>query len=130
MALRTLKKLLTSFAFVVITTSAFSEDLVIEDLKVGTGKEALKGSEVTVHYVGTLKNGKVFDSSKERGQPFVFVLGEGQVIKGWEKGILKMKEGGRRKLTIPPDLAYGSRAIGAIPANSTLVFDVELLKVR
>lgn len=107
-----------------------ADELQIQDTKVGLGKEALRGTVVTVHYTGKLTNGKVFDSSVDRGEPFVFNLGAGQVIQGWEKGIVGMKEGGKRKLTIPPQMGYGSRAVGPIPANSTLIFDVELLKVK
>ncbi|GBF49022.1 FKBP-type peptidyl-prolyl cis-trans isomerase [Leptospira ryugenii] len=107
-----------------------AEDLLVQDTKIGLGKEATRGTEVTVHYVGKLTNGKIFDSSLDRGKPFVFNLGQGQVIQGWEKGIQGMKEGGKRTLTIPPNLGYGSRAVGPIPPNSTLIFDVELLKVK
>jgi FKBP-type peptidyl-prolyl cis-trans isomerase FkpA len=104
--------------------------LVIEDLKVGTGAEARAGQQVTVHYVGTLTDGKKFDSSRDRGKGFGFKLGAGQVIQGWDQGVAGMKVGGLRKLTIPPHLAYGERGFpGAIPPNSTLVFEVELLGV-
>lgn len=104
--------------------------LVIKDIKKGTGKEAFNGSNVTVHYTGWLTNGKKFDSSKDRGTPFRFDLGAGQVIRGWDKGVQGMKEGGIRKLTIPPELGYGSAgAGGSIPPNSTLIFEVELIKV-
>lgn len=105
-------------------------DLQIEDLKVGSGAEATAGQKVTVHYVGTLTDGKKFDSSRDRGQGFSFKLGAGQVIKGWDKGVAGMKIGGMRKLTIPPDLAYGDRGFPpVIPPGSTLVFEVELLSV-
>ncbi|MBS2016980.1 MAG: FKBP-type peptidyl-prolyl cis-trans isomerase [Deltaproteobacteria bacterium] len=105
-------------------------DLQIEDLKVGTGAEATAGQKVTVHYVGTLTDGKKFDSSRDRGQGFSFKLGAGQVIKGWDKGVAGMKIGGMRKLTIPPDMAYGDRGFPpVIPPGSTLVFEVELLAV-
>jgi FKBP-type peptidyl-prolyl cis-trans isomerase FkpA len=103
----------------------------IEDMTVGTGKEASSGKTVSVHYTGTLTSGQKFDSSLDRGQPFSFVLGKGQVIKGWDQGVAGMKVGGKRKLTIPPDLAYGARGFPpVIPPNSTLVFVVELLDVR
>ena len=105
-------------------------ELVIEDLKVGTGTEAREGGNVTVHYVGTLTDGKKFDSSRDRGKGFSFKLGAGQVIKGWDQGVAGMKVGGLRKLTIPPHLAYGERGFpGAIPPSATLVFEVELLSV-
>lgn len=105
-------------------------DLVIEDLIQGQGTEASEGKMVTVHYTGTLTDGTKFDSSVDRGTPFNFQLGIGQVIKGWDLGVKGMKIGGKRKLTIPPSLGYGSRAIGPIPANSTLIFEVELLDVK
>ncbi len=105
-------------------------DLQIEDMKVGNGAEATAGQKVTVHYVGTLTNGQKFDSSRDRGQGFSFKLGAGQVIKGWDKGVAGMKIGGMRKLTIPPDMAYGDRGFPpVIPPGSTLVFEVELLSV-
>jgi peptidylprolyl isomerase len=106
------------------------EQVKIEDLKVGTGKEAQKGNKITVNYLGTLTDGKKFDSSYDRNQPFSFILGGGEVIEGWDQGLQGMKEGGKRKLTIPASLAYGENAMGAIPANSTLIFEVELLKVE
>lgn len=104
--------------------------LKIEDLKVGTGPEAVAGKRVTVHYVGTLTNGSKFDSSRDRGEGFTFGLGAGQVIQGWDQGVAGMKVGGMRKLTIPPELGYGAGGYPpVIPPNSTLVFEVELLKV-
>jgi len=106
-------------------------ELKIEDTKVGTGAVAETGKSVTVHYAGWLTTGAKFDSSKDRGEPFTFPLGGGQVIKGWDQGVVGMKVGGVRKLTIPPSLGYGARgAGGAIPPNATLVFEVELLDVK
>jgi len=105
--------------------------LVIEEVKEGTGAEAKAGGNVTVHYTGTLTNGTKFDSSLDRGEPFKFRLGVGQVIQGWDQGVAGMKVGGKRKLTIPPQLGYGERGAGnVIPPNATLVFDVELLDVE
>jgi FKBP-type peptidyl-prolyl cis-trans isomerase FkpA len=101
------------------------------DIKVGEGHEAKKGDTVEVHYTGWLKDGKKFDSSKDRGEPFVFPLGKGKVIKGWDEGVAGMKVGGKRKLIIPPELAYGKRgAGGVIPPDAELTFEVELLNVR
>jgi peptidylprolyl isomerase len=101
------------------------------DLKVGTGASPQKGQTAVVHYTGWLVDGKKFDSSKDRGQPFTFAVGRGQVIKGWDEGVATMKVGGTRKLVIPPDLGYGARgAGGVIPPNATLTFEVELLEVR
>lgn len=106
-------------------------ELKIEVVKPGTGSEAVNGKTVTVHYTGTLTNGTVFDSSVTRNKPFSFKLGAGEVIKGWDQGVLGMKVGEKRKLTIPASLGYGaSGAGGVIPPNATLVFDVELLKVE
>jgi FKBP-type peptidyl-prolyl cis-trans isomerase FkpA len=112
--------------------TASSGGLLIEELKVGSGDVATKGKTVSVHYTGTLTNGTKFDSSRDRGQPLEFPLGTGMVIKGWDQGIEGMRIGGRRKLTIPPALAYGERGTpgGPIPPNATLVFDVELVGVK
>ena len=105
--------------------------LKIEDLEVGTGAEAQAGQMVTVHYTGWLTDGQKFDSSKDRNDPFVFPLGQGMVIKGWDQGVVGMKVGGKRKLTIPPELGYGARgAGGVIPPNATLVFEVQLLGTK
>ena len=107
-----------------------TNELKIEDTVVGEGKEAVAGKVISVHYTGTLQDGTKFDSSRDRGTPFEFTLGAGQVIQGWEQGFTGMKVGGKRKLTIPSDLAYGPAGIpGAIPGNATLLFDVELLSV-
>lgn len=105
--------------------------LIYSDLVIGTGDLAVAGKTVNVHYTGWLTNGQKFDSSVDRGQPFSFPLGAGRVIKGWDEGVQGMKVGGKRKLTIPSELGYGTRgAGGVIPPNATLVFDVELLGVR
>ena len=102
-----------------------------QDLKVGNGMTAQRGAVAEVHFEGYLTNGKRFDSSRDRQLPFSFKLGAGAVIKGWEEGIVGMKVGGKRKLIIPPELGYGARgAGGVIPPNSTLVFEVELLKIK
>ena len=111
------------------TTTA--SGLVFEDLVVGSGNSAAAGQKVSVHYTGWLTNGTKFDSSKDRGEPFMFSLGRGEVIRGWDEGVSGMKVGGKRKLTIPAALGYGTRgAGGVIPPNATLLFEVELLGVR
>ncbi len=103
----------------------------IEDLQVGDGAEAITGRVVEVHYTGTLLDGTRFDSSLDRGSPFRFTLGAGRVIVGWDQGVAGMRVGGRRVLTIPPDLAYGAAGVpGVIPQSATLRFEVELLAVR
>lgn len=106
-------------------------ELKVEDLVVGTGDAAVDGKVVSVNYIGTLTDGTKFDSSYDRGTPFSFTLGAGEVIRGWDQGVAGMKVGGKRKLTIPSSLAYGDSGIpGAIPGGATLVFEVELLKVE
>ena len=111
------------------TTPTGGGTLVVEDLVVGTGATAGVGDTVTVNYVGTLTNGTKFDSSYDRGQTFSFRIGAGQVIAGWDQGVPGMKIGGKRRLTIPPSLGYGNQAVGPIPANSTLLFDVDLVSI-
>ncbi|HEY0582005.1 MAG TPA: FKBP-type peptidyl-prolyl cis-trans isomerase [Chloroflexota bacterium] len=107
------------------------DGLTFTDDQVGTGAEAQAGKTVSVHYTGWLTDGTKFDSSRDRNQPFSFPLGRGQVIKGWDEGVAGMKVGGKRTLTIPPDLGYGARgAGGVIPPNATLKFEVELLDVK
>ena len=110
-----------------VTTASGLKYVVINE---GTGAAPKTGQTVVVHYTGTLEDGTKFDSSRDRGQPFSFKLGVGQVIKGWDEGLSTMKVGDRRQLTIPPELGYGARgAGGTIPPNATLIFDVELLKI-
>ena len=104
--------------------------LMIQDVKIGSGREATSGSEVEVSYVGKLQDGTIFDQSSAHGGTFTFVLGAGQVIPGWDQGIVGMKVGGERTLTIPPSLAYGAQQVGPIPPNSTLIFDVTLINVK
>ncbi len=103
-------------------------ELQITDTQVGSGREATKGALIQVNYEGFLENGQKFDSSIDRGRPFQFVLGAGKVIKGWDQGVMGMKEGGKRTLHIPAHLAYGPRAVGSIPPNSNLIFHVELIE--
>lgn len=110
-----------------VTTDSGLQYVVIEE---GDGASPQTGQRVFVHYVGTLEDGTKFDSSRDRGKPFDFTIGQGQVIKGWDEGVGDMKVGDRRKLIIPPDLGYGARgAGGVIPPNATLIFDVELLRI-
>jgi len=107
------------------------DKLLVEDLVIGKGVEATSGAVVSVNYVGTLTDGQKFDSSYDRNTPFSFTLGAGQVIEGWDQGVLGMKVGGKRKLTIPSSLAYGESGIpNAIPGGATLIFEVELLDVK
>jgi FKBP-type peptidyl-prolyl cis-trans isomerase FkpA len=103
--------------------------LVVEDLVVGTGATAVTGDTLTVNYVGTLLDGTKFDSSYDRNQPFTFRLGAGQVIAGWDQGLPGMRVGGKRRLTIPPSLAYGSQGRAPIPPNATLRFEIELVSI-
>lgn len=113
-----------------MSTTTTPSGLIIEDIVVGEGNEATAGEYVVVHYTGWLTDGKKFDSSKDRDDPFQFPLGRGHVIRGWDEGVQGMKIGGTRKLTIPPELGYGARgAGGVIPPNATLVFEVELLGI-
>ena len=113
-----------------MSTTTTESGLIYEELVLGEGAEAAAGQHVSVHYTGWLTDGTKFDSSKDRNDPFGFHLGRGQVIGGWDEGVQGMKVGGKRKLTIPPELGYGARgAGGVIPPNATLVFEVELLAV-
>ena len=113
-----------------MTSNTSPTGLGVDDLATGEGETASAGQRVTVHYTGWLTNGSKFDSSKDRDDPFEFWLGKGQVIRGWDEGVQGMRVGGTRKLTIPPQLGYGSRgAGGVIPPDATLIFEVELLKV-
>lgn len=105
-------------------------NVFVQDEVIGIGDEAVSGSMVVVHYTGKFVDGKVFDSSVTRGEPFQFVLGAGQVIKGWDAGIVGMRVGGKRILSIPPEFGYGANDYGPIPGGSTLIFEVELLKVE
>lgn len=107
------------------------QQLKIEDEKIGTGSTVKSGDTVSINYIGTLEDGTKFDSSYDRGQAFETQIGVGRVIKGWDEGVVGMKVGGKRKLTIPPDLAYGSQgAGGVIPPNATLIFEVELVAIK
>ncbi len=109
-----------------LNTSGFTA----QDVTVGTGELAQTGDTVSAHYVGKLTNGQVFDSSLDRGTPIQFTLGTGQVIRGWDEGLVGMRVGGKRILTISPEFGYGAQAVGAIPANSTLVFEIDLVGVK
>jgi len=107
------------------------DQVKIETLKEGTGEVSKNGDVLTVHYTGTLEDGTKFDSSVDRGDPFVFTIGQGYVIQGWEQGMLGMKVGEKRRLTIPSSLGYGANGVpGAIPGNATLIFEVEMLKIN
>lgn len=113
------------------TTMQSAQKLKIEDTQVGDGAEVKKGDIIVINYVGKLLNGTQFDSSYDRGQPFETQIGVGKLIQGWDEGIVGMKVGGKRKLTIPPDKGYGAQGVpGTIPPNATLVFDVELMAIK
>ena len=105
------------------------DDLLVEEIAVGTGDALVGGERVLVHYVGQLQDGTIFDSSLERNEPFEFTFGVGDVISGWDRGLLGMKVGGVRTLVIPPNLAYGDTTVGLIPENSTLIFQVALIEI-
>ncbi|ERH51610.1 peptidylprolyl isomerase [Ectopseudomonas chengduensis] len=106
-----------------------TDDLIIEDLQLGDGKAVVKGALITTQYRGWLADGSEFDSSWSRGKPFQCVIGTGRVIKGWDQGLMGMQVGGKRKLLVPAHLGYGERSMGAIPPNSDLTFEIELLEV-
>lgn len=106
------------------------QDLIIDDVRIGTGEAVAIGDTVTVHYIGTLQNGQEFDNSNKRGEPFVFTVGDGKVIKGWEEGIVGMKVGGSRILVIPSEMGYGKNGYGQIPGGANLVFVLELLNIE
>ncbi len=112
-----------------VATTTLPGGLLVEDFVIGSGGLAQLGSEVSVHYTGTLADGTVFDTSRKRGKPFTFPIGQGRVIKGWDQGVPGMKVGGKRRLTVPAELAYGARKKGKIPANSQLTFTIELVEV-
>lgn len=115
----------------IVIVSTPVEAVLVQDLVIGTGTEAKPGMQITAHYTGMLTNGTVFDSSYKRNQPFSFTLGAGQVIKGWDQGVGGMRVGGKRRLTIPPQLAYGAQGVsGVIPPNAWLIFDIELLDAK
>jgi FKBP-type peptidyl-prolyl cis-trans isomerase len=111
-------------------TDISEESLIVQELAIGTGEAAQVGDTLSVHYTGWLEDGTQFDSSVDRGTPFEFILGAGNVIAGWDEGLVGIQEGGKRKLIIPPDLAYGASGSGPIPPNATLTFEVELLEIK
>ncbi|MEX0918225.1 MAG: FKBP-type peptidyl-prolyl cis-trans isomerase [Candidatus Paceibacterota bacterium] len=104
--------------------------LIIDDVVLGTGDAAEEGDTISVHYIGTLESGQQFDNSHTKGEPFVFTVGAGKVIEGWEEGVVGMKEGGQRILVVPPELGYGKSGYGPIPGNATLVFAIELIEIE
>lgn len=106
------------------------QNLIVDDVVNGEGDAVEEGDTVLVHYIGTLENGQQFDNSYVKGQPFEFTVGQGQVIEGWDKGLLGMKKGGQRIIVVPSELAYGSEGIGPIPGNATLVFALELVEIK
>ena len=119
------------FVYGTLLSTEYNHQTIKSSKLVGEGSVAAKYSIVTVHYIGRLENGKTFDSSKQIGkEPIRFTLGVGQVIEGWDQGIIRMKVGGQRKLIIPPNLGYGDQDMGVIPPNSTLIFNVELIEVE
>jgi FKBP-type peptidyl-prolyl cis-trans isomerase len=122
----------TTAPVTVVPTKVLEQVTVLksEDLKVGTGAQVKSGDKIQVNYIGTLTDGTKFDSSYDRNVTFEFTVGAGEVIEGWERGVVGMKVGGKRKLTIPSSLGYGAQAVGTIPANSTLVFEIELVKIE
>ena len=105
-------------------------DLQIEDIELGEGEQVKSGDTILIHYTGTLEDGTKFDSSYDRDEPFETQIGVGEVIPGWDEGVLGMKQGGKRRLVIPPEMAYGDQAVGPIPANSTLIFEVDLVEIK
>lgn len=113
-----------------ISPTIDTKDLKIEDITVGSGSEVKNGDTVVIHYRGTLTDGTQFDSSYDRNEPYETPIGVGAVIKGWDLGVIGMKVGGKRKLTIPPSLGYGAQDNGLIPANSTLIFELELIGIK
>jgi len=121
-----------AFIFYQLNAGSQSATLQIEDLQVGEGPAAQAGDTISVHYTGWLQDGTQFDSSRDRGQPFTFTLGQGDVIAGWDEGLIGMQVGGVRRLTIPSDKAYGASGAGGglIPPNATLIFEVELLDIQ
>ncbi len=115
----------------IVNSQTLPDGLKIDDFVIGEGAEVKAGDTVVIHYTGTLENGQKFDSSVDRNQPFETKIGTGQVIKGWDEGVIGMKVGGKRRLTVPPELGYGKQGVqGAIPPNSTLIFDLELLQIK